>query len=136
MDAFPLSTTRAAIFEGFSRLIRRLTEARIVCDLVVDGSFLTEEIEPEDIDLAVVVTPVFYENCSSGQRSVLDWIRDDFTIRQTHLCDCYLCVEFGPADPQYFEGIQNRAYWVDFYSTSVVYKRARGVAILRVGTGK
>ena len=79
-----MSTTRGPIMNGFLRVVHDLTALRVVCDLLVDGSFLTEEIDPEDIDFAVCVTPEFYESCSDPQRRFLEWIRDDFTIRDTH----------------------------------------------------
>jgi hypothetical protein len=56
-------------------------------------------------------------------------------MQATHLCDPYLCVEYQKEDPEYFDGIQNREFWVNLYAESVIYKRKRGVAILRVGNG-
>src|SRR5438132_1423214 len=96
---------------GFRRIVDDLVRLRIPCDIVVDGSFLTEEIDPDDIDFAVVVTPEFYESCSPDQLKYLEWIRDDFSTKQSHLCDCYLCIEYPTSSPEYFDGIQNRAYW-------------------------
>jgi hypothetical protein len=117
---------------GFLRIACDLVALRVICDLVVDGSFLTEEINPEDIDFAVCVTPEFYDSCSDSQLRFLEWIRDDFMIRDTHLCDCHLCVEFEPNDPQYFDGIQSRFFWVNLFAKSVVYKRERGVALIHI----
>ncbi len=127
---FPLSTTRYAIFDGFRKIIGMLEQQRIPCEVVVDGSYLTEEINPEDIDFAVVVSPAFYENCGSEQRKLLDWIGDDKNIKREHLCDCYLCVDYDQSHEVWFDGICDREWWVNFYSTSVVYKRVRGVVIV------
>jgi len=131
---FPLSTTRREVFSGFERLIRDLRGVQILGDVVIDGSFLTEEINPDDIDFALCVAPEFYATCSPEQRKILEWIRDDFSISVTHRCDCYLCVEYPKDHPEYFDGIQNRAYWINLYAVSVVYRRIRGVAILRLET--
>lgn len=130
---FPLSKTRSPIMQGFRRIVSDLERLQITADLVVDGSFLTEEIDPDDIDFAVVVSPGFYEQCSGEQLTFLHWIRDDFSIVNTHLCECYLCVEYPPNHPEYFDGIQNRSYWVTLWARSVVYKRVRGIAIVSVG---
>jgi len=118
--------------KGFERIFRDLLGLKIVGDIVIDGSFLTEEIEPDDIDFTLVVTPEFYKACSPEQRKTLDWIGDDFSIKVTHLCDCYLCVEYPEGHPEYFDGIQNRAHWINLYAKSVVYKRIRGVAVIRL----
>jgi hypothetical protein len=118
---------------GFQQIVDDLERLQIQADIVVDGSFLTQEIDPDDIDFAVVVSPSFYESCSPEQLKYLEWIRDEFSIKATHLCDCYLCVEYPKDHPEYFGGIQNREFWVNLYAKSVVYKQIRGVAILRVG---
>lgn len=98
--------------DGFMQIVVMLEREQIPCELLIDGSFLTEEIEPEDIDFAVVVTPEFYENCTTGQSKLLDWIGDDKTIKTTHLCDCYLCVNYQQGHPLWFEGICDRAWWM------------------------
>jgi len=132
--AFPLSRTRPHVLEGLKRIIRLLEEVSVPCTLIIDGSFLTEEIDPLDVDFAVCVTADFYEACDPVQLKVLELIRDSFEIKQTHLCDCYLCVEYPEDHPQWFDGIQDRASWVNLFSTSVVYKMIRGVGaiVLRV----
>lgn len=130
---FPLSKTRNEIMQGFQRIVGDLERLQIRADIVVDGSFLTQEIDPDDIDFAVVVSPEFYESCSQEQMRYLEWIRDEFSIKTTHLCDCYLCIEYPQRHAEYFDGIQNREFWVNLYAESVIYKQKRGVAILRVG---
>jgi hypothetical protein len=129
---FPLSKTRRDIGKGIDRMLDGLAAVKILGELVVDGSFLTEEIDPSDVDFTLIVTPTFYELCNREQRKILEWVRDDFSIKVTHLCDCYLCVEYQEGHPDYFDGIQNRSYWINLYSKSVVYKRVRGVAIIRL----
>lgn len=119
--------------DGFMQIVVMLEKERIPCELLIDGSFLTEEIEPEDIDFSVVVTPEFYENCTTEQRKLLDWIGDDKTIKTTHLCDCYLCVNYQQAHQEWFDGFADRAWWVQLYAKSVVMKRDRGVAVVRIG---
>jgi hypothetical protein len=135
VSAFPLSSSRRAILEGCLRLITELENKRIPCDLIVDGSYFTEEIDPLDIDFAVCVTSEFYENCSDEQRLLLEWIRDSFEIRDSHLSDAYLCVEYPEGHHDWFEGIQNRAYWVNLFAKSTVYQRVRGVGIVQINGG-
>ncbi len=125
--AFPLSKTRPHILEGLRRICQLLQTLSIPCILIVDGSFLTEEIDPNDIDFSVCVTPEFYEACNAVQLEFLEWIRDSFDIKKTHLCDCYLCVEYPEGHPDWFDGIQDRSYWINLFATSVVHKTIRGV---------
>ena len=130
VTAFPLSTKRYAIFDGFRKIVGMLEQQRIPCEVVVDGSYLTKEIDPDDIDFAVVVSPSFYESCNPEQRKLLDWIGDDKNIKREHLCDCYLCVDFKPGDSGWFQGICDREWWISLWSKSVIYKRVRGVAVV------
>ncbi|MGA8151264.1 MAG: hypothetical protein WB952_09970 [Terriglobales bacterium] len=118
--------------DGFLKIAVMLETERIPCELLIDGSFITEEIEPDDVDFAVVVRPEFYETCTAQQRKVLDWIGDDKTIKTTHLCDCYLCINYKQGDPVWFEGISDRSWWLGFYSTSVVVKRERGIVVVKL----
>jgi hypothetical protein len=130
--AFPLSTSRPDIYAGFLKVHSELEKLGIPGTLIVDGSFLTEEIDPSDIDFAVCVSPQFYETCTAEQLAFLDWIRDSFDVKSTHRCDCYLCVEFPEGHPDWFNGIQNRKFWVDLFSLSVVHKRIRGVGAIEL----
>jgi len=130
VELFPLSKERGIIFRGFKRILHDLDRLEVPADLIVNGSFLTTEIEPDDIDFAVVVAPEYYESIDGERLKLLEWIRDDKTIKQTHRCDCSLCVEFPVGHPMYFDGIQNRAYWVGLFSKSIIYKRDRGIVVM------
>jgi uncharacterized protein DUF6932 len=132
VDAFSLSTTRAEIMRGVERIYDDLIRLKIPCEIVFDGSFMTKEIDPDDADFTIIVTPEFYESCSKEQRTYLDWIGDDQTIKDTHLCDCYLCVEYPSSSPEYYDGYQSREHWVNLYARSTIYRRVRGVAIIHV----
>jgi hypothetical protein len=132
---FPLSTTRWAIMDGFRKIVAKLEEEQIPCEILVDGSYITKEIQPDDIDFTVVVSPQFYESCTPSQLQVLDWIGDDKTISATHLCDCYLCVDYQDGDVGWFQGINDRTWWFNFFSKSTLIKRDRGIAVVRIGTG-
>jgi hypothetical protein len=129
---FPLSQRRAPIMEGFRQIFQMLREQGITGDVIVDGSFLTEEIDPKDIDFSLCVSPEFYENSSASQRKLMDWIGDDQTIKNNYLCDCYLCVEYPQGHEQYFDGIQNRLYWTNLYRFSAILKRERGIGVIHL----
>jgi hypothetical protein len=132
---FPLSTTRWAIMDGFRKIVAMLTTEQIDCEILVDGSYITHEIQPDDIDFAVVVSPQFYDEGNPAQRKLLDWIGDDKTISATYLCDCYLCVDYQEGEVGWFEGINDRTWWLNLFSKSVVFKRDRGIAVVRIGAG-
>ena len=128
---FPLSQTRKGIMEGFMKILHEINRLGVPCQLIVDGSFLTIEIDPDDVDFTLVVSPEFYDGCTLEQRKFLDWIGDDKTIKESHQCDPYLCVDYKPEHEEYFDGICDKKWWIQFYSESVIYKIKRGVAVLK-----
>jgi hypothetical protein len=71
---FPLSQTRRAIADGFREVVRRIVEAGIKGELWINGSFLTENIDPGDIDFFVIVPARFYDRGSDHQKYVLEWL--------------------------------------------------------------
>ena len=133
VNAFQRAESRPIIFEGFMQIFSKLVAAQIAGDILIDGSFLTQEIEPLDADFALCVTSEFYEKSTPEQRQVMDWIGDEKKIKMEYLCDCYLCVEYLPGHAQYFDGIQNRAWWINHYRISKAVKRERGLALVNLG---
>src|SRR5579884_325957 len=108
---FPLSKRRPLIMAKFTDIVCKLVEYAVRGDLIIDGSFVTGEIEPSDMDFTLCVSEEFYRAATGPQLDYINWIGDDKTIKATHLCDCYLCVECSEDSDMYFDGIQNREYW-------------------------
>jgi len=87
---FPDSTTRARAMRGLRSLVKELERAGVRAVLRLGGNFVTEEPDPDCMEVEVIVPADFYSSCSKEQRDILDWIRDDKTIKGTHLCQCRL----------------------------------------------
>ena len=64
VENFPNSTTRSIIFESFvENFIIPLTNTGLKCDVWVDGSFITEKEDPEDVDILIEYNPqIVYQN--------------------------------------------------------------------------
>src|SRR6266481_3126878 len=113
---FELSSTRPDIMDRFEGLYQQLAILKIEAKLLIDGRFMTHEIDPPDVDFIVSVEEYFYETCSEEQRTILDWIRDKQEIQNNYLCHCYLVPEFTPQHPDYFPEGWNRQWWIDLYT--------------------
>jgi hypothetical protein len=105
---FPSSIRRPAIFADFERLVAFVTTVGFICELWVDGSFLTDKSEPNDLDVAVAFWAVDaamadpnilndFENRLNGGRK--------FSIN----LDTYLCPRFDKSDPRH--GADGSLYW-------------------------
>jgi hypothetical protein len=54
---FPESTVRADIMAGFEAIYERALAVNIEGELWINGSFTTNKIDPEDIDLILITDP-------------------------------------------------------------------------------
>src|SRR5688572_27438934 len=95
VDAFPLSKNRERIMTGLEAVLQRLEEMAVVGDLWVDGSFLTEAIDPADVDVVLHVTPDFFDSATQGQRDFMnDWFAPYGPPTTDHECHAFLACDF------------------------------------------
>ena len=63
---------RDKLFRGLEEAVQDLLRVRLPCQICVDGSFVTEKPEPEDIDIVVAMDADVGETVTEHQRQVLD----------------------------------------------------------------
>lgn len=110
VDAFPLSTRREPIMRALQGMLTSLSVALLRADVRIDGSFVTEKIEPDDVDLLVVIFEV-NKNDTPAQQRVLNRIAQQryvFPIK----CDSYINVEYPQGHPKFWLGEYMHAYWL------------------------
>ena len=73
---FRLSRTRATIMRGFWILIGILQRHGIPGEVWVDGSFLTEKIDPRDVDILLVLPVGVVDTMTNEQYAIMQWISD------------------------------------------------------------
>lgn len=110
VDRFPLSKRREPIMDGLEQVLGRLNATGITAEAWIDGSFLTEKLEPEDFDMVVRVTSADYALCTPAQMDVLDWLNSD--LKAVFLCDGYSFVEYEKDHSRAAIGEWMRAYWI------------------------
>ena len=57
VDRFPKSATRASIMDGIDFVVSELHRSGLRLEIWVNGSFLTQKLDPEDSDIAVRFHP-------------------------------------------------------------------------------
>lgn len=102
--------------EGFEVVVGVLESARITGRLWIDGSFLTEKIDPDDIDLVLSLDGLALKTPTLSQRRVLNWWSGD--LKSRHRCDTYVFFEFPYGDPNYSFGRKWWKYWYDLFGSS------------------
>ena len=97
---FPLSATRQKLMAGLRKIVEMLVGCKIVGELWADGSFLTEEVNPGDVDLVLCTSAEFYDNGTDEQKKTLRWL-DEEDLRPSHGCDSRVALQY-PASHIFF----------------------------------
>jgi uncharacterized protein DUF6932 len=90
-------------------IIERLVSERVYGELWVDGSFMTEKIDPNDADIVLLLRAEAYESYSATQRAVVDWLLSN--LKQSHRVDSYVGFAYPLGHASHAEGEFMRAYW-------------------------
>jgi Family of unknown function (DUF6932) len=72
VERFPGSDTRPEIMANLEHLLVQINEQMIPAEIWIDGSFLTEKLNPDDVDIVMIVTRATFEGLSTEQRLFLD----------------------------------------------------------------
>ena len=117
---------------GLEAVARRLSEAGICGDLWVDGSFLTEKIDPNDVDLLLHLKPDFYWTATSEQKQIIRWFEEN--LKNDYFCDSYVMYEYPQGHPLEADNKLNREYWEKQYGWSRGLER-KGIALVPIPNG-
>ena len=109
--AFPLSKTRAQVMDGLEKLADLLRSQAIFGDMWIDGSFMTQKTDPEDVDVVLCVQSSLYENGTTEQQNLLDLLLVA-DMKPDYFCDAYLLLQYGEDDVLHGRGEWMRAYWI------------------------
>ena len=79
---FHLSNRRAKIMENLETLIGGLRVIGIRGKVWIDGSFLTEKIEPNDVDILLDLEDETVQRLNPQQRADVDWLYENKESKQ------------------------------------------------------
>jgi uncharacterized protein DUF6932 len=102
---------------GLDQLIEQLENAEVTGELWVDGSFTTQKIDPEDVDLLLCVDGILYDVSPEEKRQVVDGFESP-TLKTSHHCDSYVLREYPQGHLQHGESLWMRAYWIKQFGFS------------------
>ncbi len=106
-----------------------MRDAGINAKIWLDGSFLTEKINPKDIDFIAVVDSRVYDSGTAEQRAVLDGLVEGELWKPSFLCDTNVVY----VDPPEYTGSTNvLAYWERRFGFSVNDHTPKGIVIIEV----
>ena len=99
VDAFPDSTRRPMLFAELARLHSDLIGAGAICELWIDGSYLTAKPEPDDIDLCFSAFSDDFRLLHQ-QVQMQIWHSLDGGKQYSPYLDTYVCFRFLRGDPR------------------------------------
>jgi hypothetical protein len=126
LTRFPDSFTRPAIMSNFEKIVESINRSGIIGEVWVDGSFLTEQLNPEDVDILLAVATVSFLSMNANQRQFFKGFQTS-PLFSTHKCDNYAQV----IDPSRSDGEWLYAYWLRQFGFSR-REEMKGIAVLAV----
>ena len=116
VDRFPQSITRGSIMDGLADVIGQLNATGMRAKVWVDGSFLTEKLNPRDSDILVNVEASDFSSFTVDQLSKCTWINTN--LRSNYKCDAYLLLRYSKPHPLADFTDYMHAYWLRQYGFS------------------
>ncbi len=98
---------------GLEAVVDRLIKAGIQGEIWVNGSFVTEKLDPSDVDILLEIKGEFFDNTSREQKEVIEWVHSN--LKATHLCDSRIWVAYDRSHLDYWRYEWFRAYWLKLF---------------------
>lgn len=130
---FPLSTTRKGIMAGLDTILRRVASVGITGEVWLNGSFVTEKIDPNDSDVVAMVPAEFYDAGTEEQRSTIEWlISKGDEPKILFKCDVYVHLRYRETSPEYDLWIPTLNRWQHIYGYSAKTGEPKGIVVLNL----
>lgn len=129
----PLSRTREGIANGLARLLDMLDTAKIQCDALVNGSFMTEKMDPHDVDVLFRMRAEAYDAGTQPQRELIEAIANQ-DFYDSHHCDSYINFAYTAGSPHKAAADESYGKWLSCFGLSRG-NYEKGIAVLKVCGG-
>jgi hypothetical protein len=131
VDAFPLSQSRPTLWVNFLDLLNTLHKLKIPCEIWVDGSFLTEKIEPADVDFVADIPVEILHTGSPAQGALIKKLADH-GFKNPEKLHSFVIFKVPPGDTDFAAMKAARDQWQKDFGLSYVKKDPKGIAVLEV----
>jgi hypothetical protein len=128
---FPLSTTRTGIMDGLEQLVAELSRVGVVGDLWIDGSFLTEKIDPSDVDLVLSVSHDVVDSGPSPQHDAVAWF-SSADLKSLYKCHCFAVIVRPKGHPLYKSSAERKDYWERAFGFALLSHEPKGIGVIRL----
>jgi len=109
VDQFSLSTTRAPMFANLVEVTKLLCAEGVKGKLWINGSFTTEKIDPDDIDLVLHIQGHCYDKGTEKFRTSIDLLIGN--LKHAMQYDTYVAMEYPPDHPLFAQWFWDYAFY-------------------------
>ncbi|MCX7307571.1 MAG: hypothetical protein NTZ72_06325 [Afipia sp.] len=131
VDAFPLSGRRAALWNNVTAFVAHLKRHKLACDIWIDGSFLTQKIDPDDVDFVLDFAIQTIETATPAQEDFLHQVGSHAFYANEKL-HSFIMFHAPIIHGQHAEGVRLHGQWMSDFGISLVKKTPKGIALLEV----
>jgi hypothetical protein len=115
VDAFPTSTRRPAIFARWRLLRLGLLHILGEVEQWLDGSFVENKDEPDDMDVVSVFDGPSHDALPEGAQAVVKSMTLQKNSKPVWACDSYPVPVYPPGHPLHDASMFGLAYWHDWW---------------------
>lgn len=94
---------------GLNTFFEKLEKLGFFGEVWVDGSFLTEKIDPDDADVLLRCDGPCYDNGNEAYRAAVDWAAEN--QKKTLRCHSHVFFEYPDGHPLHVDGEWWRIWW-------------------------
>jgi hypothetical protein len=110
VDEFQESQTRHSIFAGFLTFLTNFSNfTNISFDIWIDGSFVTKKLNPNDIDIVLIIDA----NTLEYKGKEIEALFKSREARQRYNVDAYTIAKYDESNPKYSLFQIEKAYWLN-----------------------
>jgi hypothetical protein len=129
VDSFPNSETRGGLYNGYMEYSKKCIDDSFVKKHWVDGSYVTDKIDPGDIDLAMLVDANKVRTHVKDGKT-FDHGRSEYLtfLKKEYGCHVFVVMGYPEDDPRYVSVTKRDSeYWQDKWGhTKEMKKRKKG----------
>ena len=128
----PNEARRAEIMSGLETVLARLAPLGLDGELWIDGSFLTQDLGPGDVDFILRIKGTVYDAAQGEMLETLNWF-DQENLKTDYCCDCTLALVYDDGDPLY-DGNVYSDHMANIFGKSLA-GTPKGIAVVTIGNG-
>lgn len=131
VDGFPDSDRRPMLWQNFLNLLAKINAEQIPCDIWIDGSFLTQKIDPDDIDFVADIPIEVMESGTASQSALVEQLsaREFKKVEKLHSFVMFIAPEGHAVCDSMATA---RSQWAKDFGLSYIKKEPKGIAVLKV----